>query len=92
MPAGNTESPVTTSSEAGADLLVMAYHRTYGLPVTISRGSNNYGSYHFPEKRIPPMIANAPANKPMPVYGEGLNVRTWLYVEDHCKALVSPRL
>ena len=65
----------------------MAYHRTYGLPVTISRCSNNYGPYHFPEKLIPLMIANALADKPLPVYGEGLNVRDWLYVEDHCKAI-----
>ena len=65
----------------------MAYHRTYGLPVTISRCSNNYGPYHFPEKLIPLMIANALADKALPVYGEGLNVRDWLYVEDHCKAI-----
>ena len=62
-------------------------HRTYGLPVTISRCSNNYGPYHFPEKLIPLMIANALNDKPLPVYGEGLNVRDWLYVEDHCKAI-----
>ena len=68
-------------------LLVLAYHRTYGLPVTISRCSNNYGPYHFPEKLIPLMIANALNDKPLPVYGEGLNVRDWLYVEDHCKAI-----
>ncbi len=73
--------------KAGADLLVLAYYRTYGLPVTISRCSNNYGPYHFPEKLIPLMIANALADKPLPVYGEGLNVRDWLYVEDHCKAI-----
>jgi dTDP-glucose 4,6-dehydratase len=65
----------------------MAYHRTYGLPATISRCSNNYGPYHFPEKLIPLMIVNALNNKPMPVYGKGLNVRDWLYVEDHCKAI-----
>ena len=82
----HTSSPYS-SSKAGADLLVMAYHRTYGLPVTISRCSNNYGPYHFPEKLIPLMIANALADKPLPVYGEGLNVRDWLYVEDHCKAI-----
>lgn len=76
-----------SSSKAGADLLVLAYHRTYGLPVTISRCSNNYGPYHFPEKLIPLMIANALADKPLPVYGEGLNVRDWLYVEDHCRAI-----
>ena len=82
----HTSSPYS-SSKAGADLLVMAYHRTFGLPVTISRCSNNYGPYHFPEKLIPLMIANALADKPLPVYGEGLNVRDWLYVEDHCKAI-----
>ena len=82
----HTSSPYS-SSKAGADLLVMAYGRTYGLPVTISRCSNNYGPYQFPEKLIPLMIANALADKPLPVYGEGLNVRDWLYVEDHCKAI-----
>lgn len=81
-----TSSPYS-SSKASADLLVLAYHRTYGLPVTISRCSNNYGPYQFPEKLIPLMIANALADKPLPVYGEGLNVRDWLYVEDHCKAI-----
>ena len=82
----HTSSPYS-SSKASADLFVMAYHRTFGLPVTISRCSNNYGPYHFPEKLIPLMIANALADKPLPVYGEGLNVRDWLYVEDHCKAI-----
>lgn len=82
----HTSSPYS-SSKAGADLLVQAYNRTYGLPVTISRCSNNYGPYHFPEKLIPLMIANCLNNKPLPVYGEGLNVRDWLYVEDHCKAI-----
>ena len=82
----HTSSPYS-SSKAAADLLVQAYHRTYGLPVTISRCSNNYGPYHFPEKLIPLMIANALNDKPLPVYGEGLNVRDWLYVEDHCKAI-----
>jgi len=86
------ETPIHTSSpysasKASADLLVQAYHRTYGLPATISRCSNNYGPYHFPEKLIPLMIANALADKPLPVYGEGLNVRDWLYVEDHCRAI-----
>ena len=85
-PPIHTSSPYS-SSKAVADLLVLAYHRTYGLPVTISRCSNNYGPYHFPEKRIPLMIANALADKLLPVYGEGLNVRDWLYVEDHCKAI-----
>lgn len=82
----HTSSPYS-SSKAGADLLVMAYYRTYGLPVTVSRCSNNYGPYHFPEKLIPLMIVNALADKPLPVYGEGLNVRDWLYVEDHCRAI-----
>ena len=82
----HTSSPYS-SSKAAADLLVLAYHRTYGLPVTISRCSNNYGPYQFPEKLIPLMIANALADQPLPVYGEGLNVRDWLYVEDHCKAI-----
>jgi dTDP-glucose 4,6-dehydratase len=82
----HTSSPYS-SSKAAADLLVNAYHRTYGLPVTISRCSNNYGPYQFPEKLIPLMIANALADKKLPVYGEGKNVRDWLYVEDHCKAI-----
>ena len=82
----HTSSPYS-SSKASADLLVMAYYRTYGLPVTISRCSNNYGPYHFPEKLIPLMIANALADKPLPVYGKGENVRDWLYVEDHCRAI-----
>ena len=82
----HTSSPYSTS-KASADLLVLAYHRTYGLPVTISRCSNNYGPYQFPEKLIPLMIANALHDQPLPVYGEGLNVRDWLYVEDHCKAI-----
>lgn len=82
----HTSSPYS-SSKAGADLLVLAYHRTYGLPVTISRCSNNYGPYQFPEKLIPLMIVNALADKPLPVYGEGINIRDWLYVEDHCKAI-----
>ncbi len=86
------ETPLRTSSpysasKAGADLLCQAYGRTYGLPVTISRCSNNYGPYQFPEKLIPLMIANALADEPLPVYGEGLNVRDWLYVEDHCAAI-----
>lgn len=82
----HTSSPYS-SSKASADLLVLAYHRTYGLPVTISRCSNNYGPYQFPEKLIPLMIAHAMKDQPLPVYGEGLNVRDWLYVEDHCKAI-----
>ena len=66
---------------------MLAYYRTYGLPVTISRCSNNYGPYHFPEKLIPLMITNALENKRLPVYGKGENVRDWLYVEDHCEAI-----
>ncbi len=86
------ETPVKTSSpysasKAGADMLVLAYHRTYKLPVSISRCSNNYGPYHFPEKLIPLMIINALHDKPLPVYGQGINVRDWLYVEDHCRAI-----
>ena len=76
-----------SASKAGADLLVLAYRRTFGLPVTISRCSNNYGPYHFPEKLIPLMIANCLNDRPLPVYGKGENVRDWLYVEDHCKAI-----
>ena len=82
----HTSSPYS-ASKASADLLVQAYHRTFGLPATISRCSNNYGPYHFPEKLIPLMIANALNDKALPVYGEGLNVRDWLYVEDHCSAI-----
>lgn len=82
----HTSSPYS-SSKAGADLLVLAYHRTYGLPVTISRCSNNYGPYQFPEKLIPLIIINALHDKPLPVYGDGLNMRDWLYVEDHCRAI-----
>lgn len=86
------ETPIRTSSpysasKASADLLVQAYSRTYGLPATISRCSNNYGPYHFPEKLIPLMIANCLADRPLPVYGKGENVRDWLYVEDHCRAI-----
>lgn len=76
-----------SASKASADLVTLAYHRTYGLPISISRCSNNYGPYHFPEKLIPLMIINALNDKPLPVYGDGLNVRDWLYVEDHCKAI-----
>lgn len=82
----HTSSPYS-ASKASADLLVQAYHRTYNLPTTISRCSNNYGPYHFPEKLIPLMIANALNNKKLPVYGKGENVRDWLYVEDHCSAI-----
>ena len=86
------ETPIHTSSpysasKAAADLLVQSYYRTYGLPVTISRCSNNYGPYHLPEKLIPLMIVNALHDKLLPVYGDGKNVRDWLYVEDHCHAI-----
>ncbi len=82
----HTSSPYS-AAKAGADLLVLAYHRTFGLPVTISRCSNNYGPYQFPEKLIPLMILRALKNEPLPVYGTGENVRDWLYVEDHCAAI-----
>lgn len=86
------ETPIHTSSpysasKASADLLTLAYFRTYGLPVTVSRCSNNYGPYHFPEKLIPLIITRALNDENIPVYGQGLNVRDWLYVEDHCKAI-----
>jgi dTDP-glucose 4,6-dehydratase len=86
------ETPIHTSSpysasKAAADLLVQAYHRTFGLNATISRCSNNYGPYHFPEKLIPLMIKKALANEPLPVYGKGENVRDWLHVYDHCTAI-----
>jgi dTDP-glucose 4,6-dehydratase len=76
-----------SASKASADHLAMAWHRTYGLPVTVSNCSNNYGPYHFPEKLIPLMILNAVEGEPLPVYGKGVNVRDWLYVEDHARAL-----
>ena len=82
----HTSSPYS-SSKASADLLVLAYHRTYDLPVTISRCSNNYGPYQFPEKLIPLMIQKARKNEKLPVYGDGKNVRDWLHVSDHCKAI-----
>lgn len=82
----HTSSPYS-SSKAGADLLVLAYHRTFNLPVSISRCSNNYGPYHFPEKLIPLMISRALADESLPVYGKGENVRDWLYVKDHCIAI-----
>lgn len=81
-----TSSPYS-SSKAGADLLALSYYRTYNLPVTISRCSNNYGPFQLPEKLIPLMITNALAGRPLPVYGDGRNVRDWLYVEDHCRAI-----
>ncbi len=86
------ETPIHTSSpysasKAAADLIVLAYHRTFNLPVTITRCSNNYGPYHFPEKLIPLMISRALADETLPVYGSGENIRDWLYVEDHCSAI-----
>lgn len=86
------ETPIHTSSpysasKASADLLVQAYHRTFGLPVSISRCSNNYGPYHFPEKLIPLMITRALNDESLPVYGKGENIRDWLYVGDHCTAI-----
>lgn len=86
------ETPICASSpysasKASADLLALACHRTYGLPVTVSRCSNNYGPYHFPEKLIPFMITRALDHRPLPLYGDGLNIRDWLYVEDHCRAI-----
>ena len=82
----HTSSPYS-SAKASADLFVLAYHRTFGLPVTISRCSNNYGPYHFPEKLIPLVISRALNDQEIPVYGKGENVRDWLYVTDHCKAI-----
>lgn len=86
------DTPIQTSSpysasKAAADLLTQAYYRTYELPVSLSRCSNNYGPYHFPEKLIPLMISRALADESLPVYGKGENVRDWLYVEDHCSAI-----
>ncbi|PGZ80223.1 dTDP-glucose 4,6-dehydratase [Priestia megaterium] len=76
-----------SASKAGADMLVRSYNETFGLPVNITRCSNNYGPYHFPEKLIPLMVINAMNEKPLPVYGDGLNIRDWLHVEDHCQAI-----
>jgi dTDP-glucose 4,6-dehydratase len=76
-----------SASKAASDHLVRAYHHTYGLPATTSNCSNNYGPFHFPEKLIPLMLVNALDGKPLPVYGQGENVRDWLYVEDHCRAI-----
>ena len=77
-----------SASKASSDHLVRAWHATYGLPVVLTNCSNNYGPYHFPEKLIPVMILNALANKPLPIYGDGSNIRDWLYVEDHADALL----
>jgi dTDP-glucose 4,6-dehydratase len=77
-----------SASKAGSDLLALGYFKTYKLPVMVTRASNNYGPYQFPEKLIPLMISNALEDKPLPVYGDGMQVRDWLYVEDHCRALL----
>ena len=82
----HTSSPYS-SSKAGADLLVLSYYRTFGLPVSITRCSNNYGPFHFPEKLIPLMISRALDDESLPVYGKGENIRDWLFVKDHCKAI-----
>jgi dTDP-glucose 4,6-dehydratase len=84
----NPSSPYS-ASKAGSDLLARSYFVTYGMPVLITRASNNYGPYHFPEKLIPLMIANAFENRPLPVYGDGMQVRDWLYVEDHCRGILA---
>ena len=76
-----------SASKAGSDLIVRSYYETFGFPAVITRCSNNYGPFQFPEKLIPLMITNALENKPLPVYGDGMNVRDWLYVEDHCSAI-----
>lgn len=82
----NPSSPYS-SSKAGADMITMAYHKTFGLPISITRCSNNYGPYQFPEKLIPLMLSNAINNKQLPIYGDGLNIRDWLFVRDHCSAI-----
>src|SRR5271165_1536031 len=76
-----------SAAKAGSDLMALAYHKTYKMPVIVTRASNNYGPYHFPEKLIPLMISNALEDKPLPIYGDGMQVRDWLYVEDHCRAI-----
>ena len=78
-----------SASKAGSDLLALSYFVTYGMPVTVTRASNNYGPYQFPEKLIPLMISNAIEDKPLPIYGDGMQVRDWLYVEDHCRAILA---
>ncbi len=83
-----TSSPYS-ASKAGSDLLVLSYHTTYKLPVSISRASNNYGPYHFPEKLIPLMISNAMEDKPLPIYGDGMQIRDWLFVDDHCRGILA---
>src|SRR5579884_1288731 len=83
-----TSSPYS-ASKAGSDLLALSYFTTYKLPVTVTRASNNYGPYQFPEKLIPLMISNAIENKPLPIYGDGMQIRDWLYVDDHCRAILA---
>ena len=78
-----------SASKAGSDLLALSYFVTYGLPVTVTRASNNYGPYQFPEKLIPLMISNAIEDQPLPIYGDGMQVRDWLYVDDHCRAILA---
>jgi dTDP-glucose 4,6-dehydratase len=78
-----------SASKAGADLLALSYFVTYGMSVTVTRASNNYGPYQFPEKLIPLMIANAMEDKPLPIYGDGMQIRDWLYVDDHCRAVLA---
>jgi dTDP-glucose 4,6-dehydratase len=78
-----------SASKAGSDVLALSYFTTYGLPVTVTRASNNYGPYQFPEKLIPLMISNAIENKPLPIYGDGMQIRDWLYVDDHCRAILA---
>ena len=76
-----------SAAKAGSDLLALSYFTTYKLPVVVTRASNNYGPYHFPEKLIPLMISNALEDKPLPIYGDGMQIRDWLYVEDHCRGI-----
>jgi dTDP-glucose 4,6-dehydratase len=83
-----TSSPYS-ASKAGSDLLALSYGKTYGLPVTVTRASNNYGPFQFPEKLIPLMIANALAGEPLPIYGDGMQVRDWLHVDDHCRGILA---
>jgi dTDP-glucose 4,6-dehydratase len=83
-----TSSPYS-ASKAGSDLLALSYFTTYKMPVTVTRASNNYGPYQFPEKLIPLMISNALENKSLPIYGDGMQVRDWLYVDDHCRAILA---
>ncbi len=84
----HTSSPYS-ASKAGSDLLAQSYFTTYKLPVSVSRASNNYGPYHFPEKLIPLMISNAMQDKPLPIYGDGMQIRDWLYVDDHCRGILA---